>query len=205
MSMNLAAKRGRHAVARKRQVAEKRRLELAERGLAARVRRAAALRVRRCFINGDLGGGMVSVVLVRAATPFVVHAAVFLVDSFCLGIKDVAFYEDLESEDFALIVEAMREAGETTDVAPDYARKLLRDASAWAGSIGFRPPRDFEAVEGLFGEIRADACDVEFTFGHNGRPHYVPGPSESRAQVLKRYAQLIAAVGEDGFDFGEPD
>ena len=66
----------------------------------------------------------------------------------------------------------------------------MRDAAAWAASIGFAPHRDFLAVERLFGDVNCDASDATFLFGREGKPLYVPGPKESPAQIRHRIEQL---------------
>jgi hypothetical protein len=57
----------------------------------------------------------------------------------------------------------------------------------------------------LFGDVAADACDVEFQFGHEGRPFYVPGPTESATQIRRRIDRLRRRLGDDGFDIGLPE
>jgi len=64
------------------------------------------------------------------------------------------------------------------EVDPSYARKLLREAAAWAQSVGFPPHRDFAVVEQMFGDVDPAACDVEFRFGRDGRPINMLGPSD---------------------------
>lgn len=128
--------------------------------------------------------------------------ATFLLDAFCLGVKDVVFRQ-VEGSDFEEIVAAATADSPMMAVEPAYARKLLRDLLAYARSLGFKPPRDYKAAELLFGDISADACDVRFEFGCDGRPFYVPGPSETPGQVRQRLEQLRRSVGEDGFDFSE--
>jgi hypothetical protein len=54
----------------------------------------------------------------------------------------------------------------------------------------------------MFGDVAADACDVEFQFGCEGRPLYVPGPTESPTQIRRRIDRLRRHLGDDGFDFG---
>jgi hypothetical protein len=85
-------------------------------------------------------------------------------------------------------------------VDPSYARKLLRDVTAWSGSIGFSPHRNFAAVEPLFGDVNAEACDVDFRFGRDGKPLYTPGPFETPAQVRRRLEQLRMRLGDEGFE-----
>ena len=88
-------------------------------------------------------------------------------------------------------------------VDPSYARKLLRDAVAYARSLGLEPHADYAAIEPLFGDVAADACEVQFEFGFQGKPLYVPGPSESPTQIRRRVDHLRRRLGADGFDFGE--
>ena len=87
----------------------------------------------------------------------------------------------------------------------DHARKLLRDLRIWAESIGFSPAEDFEVVERLFGDVSPDSCDQTFQFGRDGKPFYVPGPSESPMQIRRRMEQIRARFGEQGVDLiGSP-
>ena len=71
----------------------------------------------------------------------------FLIDAFCLGIKDVMF-DSLEREAFEMYMDATDAGSPLVSADPSYARKLLRDLAAWSQSIGFAPHRDFAAVEG---------------------------------------------------------
>ena len=92
-------------------------------------------------------------------------------------------------------------ASALVSVDPGYARKLLRDLAAWSQSIGFAPHRDFAAVEPIFGDVSADASDAAFRFGCDGRPFYIPGPTESAALVRRRTEQLRKALGDGAFGF----
>jgi hypothetical protein len=183
----------------------RRRLELVESTIGAQACRAAETPIRLCALHGQIvdgavDGGIASVLLARGRTPAVVTTAVFLVDTFCLGIKDVIF-DELEADELAFLVESMAEAAPLTGVEPAYALKLLREAAAWGASIGFKPHREFVAAEQLFGDVRAEACDSAFSFGKDGKPFYAPGPTETRAQVRQRLAHLLARFGPEGFDY----
>jgi hypothetical protein len=80
---------------------------------------------------------------------------------------------------------------------------LLRDAAAYARSLGLEPHADFAAVEPIFGDVAADACKVQFEFGFQGKPLYVPGPTESPTQIRRRLDLLRRRLGADGFVFGD--
>jgi hypothetical protein len=179
MARNMALKRARKAQRRKQVVAQKRRTEILEASLPARVLRAAHAPIQHCFLTESVFDiGMGTLVLARGATLHHFAFSVFLIDTFCLGIKDVMF-ESVEGEVFEIYMDAMDAGSPIVSVDPSYARKLLRDLAAWSQSIGFAPHRDFAAVERMFGDVSADASDAVFRFGRDGKPVYIPGPNDT--------------------------
>jgi hypothetical protein len=205
MASNVAFKRTKRARQRKQAVARRRQLELVESAIGARARRAASAPIRLCALHGEVAagaveGGVASVILARGRTAEFATAAIFLVDTFCLGIKNVIF-RDLDSDELAFICERMSETAPLAAIEPAHARGFLREAAAWGASIGFKPHRDFVAAEQLFGDVSADACDTAFTFGQDGKPFYMTGPTETRARIRQRLAHLLARFGPDGFEY----
>jgi hypothetical protein len=195
---NMALKRARKAQKRKHVVAQKRRVEALEASLPAQVLRAADAPIRGCFVTEGLFEiGMGSLVLVRGVTRHHVAFSSFLIDVFCLGIKDVMF-ESVEGEVFEMYMEATNAGSPIVAVDPGYARKLLRDLAAWSQSIGFSPHGDFAAVEPIFGDVSMDLTDTVFRFGCDGKPVYIPGPSETASLIRRRTAQLQKYLGNDG-------
>ena len=200
MATNIAVKRARKAQRRKQVVAQKRRAEVLEASLPARVLRAAHAPIQHCFLTESVFDiGMGTLVLARGATPHHISLSSFLIDAFCLGIKDVMF-ESVESEVFEMYMDATNAGSPMVSVDPSYARKLLRDLAAWSQSIGFAPHRDFAAVERMFGDVSSDASDAVFRFGRDGKPFYIPGPSETAPLIRRRIEQLQKYLGDDGFE-----
>ena len=86
-----------------------------------------------------------SVVVLIRRTPGGRFALIaFLVDVFCLGVKEVLFnrYDAPEIEAF---IEAMDMTAPLRPVDPPHARKLLRDLVAWSRSLGIEPHADYAA------------------------------------------------------------
>jgi hypothetical protein len=198
---NMALKRARKAQKRKQVVAQKRRAEVLEASLPARVLRAARAPIQHCFLSESLFEiGIGTLVLARGATRIHLGFSSFLLDTFCLGIKDVMF-ESVDGEVFEDYMEMTEAESPMVDVDPAYARKLLRDLAAWSKSIGFAPHRDFAAVERMFGDVSADASEENFRFGRDGKPVYIPGPTDTGPLIQRRIAQLRNILGDDGFGF----
>ena len=201
MATNMALKRARKAQRRKQVVAQKRRAEVLEASLPARVLRAAQAPIQHCFLTESVFDiGMGTLILARGATRHHLALSSFLVDVFCLGIKDVMF-ESVESEVFEMFMEATDAGSPLVPVDPSDACKLLRDLAAWSQSIGFAPHRDFAAVERIFGDTSADASDAVFQFGSDGKPVYIPGPNDTAPLIQRRIEQLRKYLGDDGFGF----
>jgi hypothetical protein len=199
MAINIAQKRARKAQRRKQVVAQKRRAEELEASLPARVQRAAALPIQACFLTEALfDGGMGTLVLARGITPDRLALSSYLLDTYCLGIKDVTF-EVVGGEYFQFYMDVTDRMSPLVEVDPSYARKLLRDLAAWSRSLRFAPHRDFAIVERIFGDVNADASDTVFRFGRDGRPLYIPGPDDTAPVIRSRIEQLRKHLGDEGF------
>lgn len=127
--------------------------------------------------------------------------ALFLVDVWCLGIKDTyveidAFESDLRAFVEERLPEAMREP-----ISPACAKKLIDGALAYAERLGFAPHRDFRKARRVLSGLDATQCPTPFTYGRDGRPCYVRGPHDSAERVERILAILEARLGPDGFDY----
>ena len=206
MASNLAARRAAKANRRKAVVAGKRKVELMSGSLAAQVSAAASQPIRACLISeGWMETGMGSLFLARGVSNSGPAFGMFLLDTYCLGIKDVAF-RSMSAHQWAAFLDASEYAMPLSPIDPAFSRKLLRDLAAWSASMGFAPHPDFATVERLSGTVSADTCTTEFQFGREGRPFYIQGPSDTPAQARQRLAQVSRATGGSGkFLLVEPD
>ena len=193
------------AVRRKKLLAERRRLEAADaRGSVVQdVRRTRTAPLHSCLVQrGIFESGFGMVLLTRKIGVGKFGLAAFLVDAFCLGVKD-AFFRETEEAKINSFVESFETTTPFEAADLSYARKLLHEAVAYARSLGLEPHADYAAVEPFFGDVAADAGDVQFQFGYHGKPLYVPGPTESPTQIRRRVDRLRRQLGVDGFVFAE--
>jgi hypothetical protein len=187
---------------RKKLLAERRKAAGGERsyGLAAEIRRAAAAPIRDCLLHDEiLERGNGTLILTRRTGAHQVACAAFMLDTFCVGVKDTAFHLADETE-IELIIDEFGQAAPFTPVDPAYARKLLHDLVAYARSLGLEPAADYTVLERMFGDVAAESCETSFEFGKAGRPVYIPGPLDSPTQMRRRIEKLRRTLGDDGFD-----
>lgn len=203
MSHRHAQRRAAKAARRKKLLAERRKVAMAEKQLprVERMRRMAAAPIHSCLVSGALfDGGNGNLVLVRRAADGRMAMAAFMLDVYCVGVKDVIFRmsDALEIEP---IIAALGNVQPLIAVDPACARKLLRDLVAWSRSIGLAPHPDYAGTELLFGDVSTDGCAESFSFGKDGKPFLIGGPLDTPARIRQRIDALRRKVGEDGFDY----
>ncbi len=192
----LAAK----AARRKAIVTDKKKLGLSAVGLAGRVRLAAKNPIAICVIPSVLfETGIGHVVLARELPSGLLGCGFFLIDPFCLGVKD-AFYIEMDEDELQSRLDAQDDPQKFVHVPPEHARKLVRDAVAYAAGLGLAPAKDTATIEMIFGNVDANAYTKEFIFGKDGKPFYVTGPLDTRARIRAVTRILQDRFGTGGWD-----
>ena len=148
--------------------------------------------------------GMASAMLTRRGPHDQMATVIFLVDAYFLGVKDVAIFVGPEGE-WLQRVNLQQERGmRLEDVAPESLRKFVEGAVAFAKSFGISPHRDYAHALPIFGNIDASQCLVEFTYGRDGKPLFIPGPYDSPERIQQIMSLLGKNVDGDNFEYAIP-
>lgn len=165
----------------------------------------AALPIHDCLVtDGLFQSGIGSIIWSRRLADGRLAVAAFLVDVFCLGVKNALFKvmpEDAYREAFLGDLIAAHGDQAYLHISPACVRKLIEGAVAYADSLGFAAHRDYRDARGIFGAIAIGECPNTFQFGQNGKPFYVRGPNESLPQARKIVERLHRRCGEGGFEY----
>lgn len=125
----------------------------------------------------------------------------FLVDLWCLGVKDAFLYDDdTEAALRELLAERLPEEFRER-FHPACAKKMIDGAIAYAERLGFAPHRDYRKARRALSGLDATDCPETFTFGRDGQPCFVEGPHDTPDRTQRVLAMLEARCGADGFDF----
>lgn len=159
-------------------------------------------RPTEAYVSSNLfEAGIGHVAVARFRSSGEVEVGVFLLDTFCLGVKD-AFYTCVGSVEYdSSVLERIIPAANRKPLDPPSARKLVEGAAAYAQSLGLAPHPDYKQGCRVFGGIKSSDSTATFTFGRNGKPFYVQGPHDSFTKCLRIMTLLRARCGTDGFDF----
>jgi hypothetical protein len=139
--------------------------------------------------------GIALVLVARAGRADRVSVCGYLVDTFCLGVKNVIGPELMRRRELPSFRRRYFMAFPAPGLAAplELARHLVHGAVAFAVGVGFDPHPDYAAARGHLGEL-VEPCAI--TFGRNGRPLYVPGPYDDAPAVA---GTLRKIMGPDGF------
>ena len=142
--------------------------------------------------------GMGPVVISRDLPSGEIAMGVFLVDAYCLGVKN-AFLTICSRFEYDEGLEKMNANSGLTRTDPPSARKLLEEAVEYAQDLGFKPQRDYRDAKIILGDIVADESLEEFTFEKDGKPLYISGPDDSQQRISHILTTLENRCGKDGF------
>lgn len=162
---------------------------------------AAHWPVRECLVPESLFElGIGNIVVSRTLPSGEIATAVFLLDVFCLGVKD-AYFEVLSLGEYEFAVSRVEDRATLRRVLPSYARKLIEGAVQYAEGFCLRPHPDYHVAKRIFGDVDPTTCSQDFEYGREGKPFYVVGPNDTRARSRQILALLERAYGPDGFHF----
>jgi hypothetical protein len=155
-------------------------------GLAARIERESTAPILHCFATPTLSvNGMGEVLISRQLSHGNVAFVDFLVDVYCLGVKDVIVGIAPEANYRKNLYEKMLARSTLIRMKPECARKLVEGAVQYALDLGLPPHADYRIGRRIFGDISAEACSEEFTYGKDGKPLFIAGPHDDAAKCQR--------------------
>ena len=148
-------------------------------------------------VPDGIGHGIVSVLVAREHRREKVSVTGYLVDVYCLGVKDVVGPKVMDDADLRAYARTyFRVYGAPALAAPiEMARELVWGAVAYARNLGFEPDPGFEQVAGHLGLSEPTGV---VRFGRHGKPYFVQGVRDNATRILRT---LERSVGEGNFHF----
>lgn len=169
-------------------------------GLAERLKAAARHPVLHCRVTSSIWDeGIGQVFLSRELPNGSVAYASFLVDRYCLGVKDA--FADISGRFTYDSRFQTKNQHMYQSLVPEAARKLVEGAVEFARGLGLSPHPDYQKARFLFGDIDAQACSETFEYGKDGKPYFMSGPNDTPARCREILHNLHFHCGPDGFLF----
>lgn len=170
-------------------------------GAGRQITLATSSPIHECLMAEELfATGMGTVIVSRSLPNGDIGASYFLLDVYCLGVKN-AYFLALGRDDYEYRLSMISQNETLVPIHPTCARKLVEGAEAYARELGFGPHPDYQLAKRIFADIDAAACPTSFTFGKDGKPFFIVGPNDSPKKVKKILDTLTKRCGPDGFHY----
>jgi hypothetical protein len=171
-------------------------------GLPDRLSAAAKYPILHCWATADIWEkGLGWVCLSRVLPNGSVAYSVFLVDRYCLGVKNAMAQVTSRFDYDTRVARKMHFTFKSKDLHPAAARKLVEGAVEYAGALGLHPHADYHKAKLLFGDIDASECTETFEFGKDGKPFFISGPNDTPERCHQILEKLVESCGRDGFHY----
>ena len=162
--------------------------------------RMRSLPIGKCYISDTLlnDGGMCHVVVTRQHTGGRVSMALFMVDQFCVGVKESFYRLRLEPYELDEMLDASGEAFSFRECSYDEAHNRIYGAIAFAEEGGIKPDNSFLLTQYFLEDDTNDVPLIEFEYGKNGKHFLV---CDSQLEASKYLPALRKTLGDDGFTY----
>jgi hypothetical protein len=143
----------------------------------------------------DPGMAIVTVTRSPGFNRFIV--CTYLVDYWCLGVKDASGPRKYNRSEYERITALYYDSfiGGSQKISLTQAQALVWGAVEYAEKLGLKPHHDFGKAKELLGEWDGE---LKIEFGKNGKPFYTSGPYDNSASIINT---LNKSVGEGNYEY----
>lgn len=159
--------------------------------------KARTLEIGPCYVSNDIelvGEG--HVIVSRKHTGGRVSMAVYLIDIWCVGVKDSFYRLRMEDYEFNELVGAYNFG--LRECSYDEAHNWVYGAVAFAEEAGIEPNKSFKITQYMLEEDDDNIPLIEYEYGKNGKHTLV---AHSRLEASRYLPLLEKNLGKGNFDY----
>jgi len=170
------------------------------------------LPIEACLITEDWQNtGICNVIIARRHKKGNLTIGLYLVDIYCLGLKDTSYRFGISTDEFDYF---KKSGGGMIECDYALAHNIIYGGIAFAGDYEFKPHKDFAVTQFILEEDTEDVELIDIDFGLNGLPCFMRGPYDDNVKVRNIEANLARIAGPgnykildvpDDFVFDEED
>jgi len=156
-----------------------------------------ACRISANWQKDDLG--LVQILVARQQPDGNICFGVYLVDKFCLGLKNTFANTGFSRTRYENEVHNRLFPEAETEACPvELAHQMIYASIEYAAQFGFTPEKDFALSQYLLAPRGELEEPYQLTFGRDGKPFFVSGPRDNAARIVK---QLEKTAGPGNYDY----
>jgi hypothetical protein len=167
------------------------------------LRQARNFSLYECLISDNWNkkdtGGLIQVLVARQQPEGDICFGVYLIDTYCLGLKNTFAKTDFSRSQYINDVRnRIFRAGKPVECSIELAHQMIYQSMEYAAQFGFEPERDYALSQYLL-EPRGELNEpYTLTFGKDGKPFFISGPHDNVGRILR---QLDKTAGPGNYDY----
>lgn len=159
--------------------------------------KARTLEIGTCYVSDDLETmGEGHIIVSRKHTGGRVSMAVYLVDIWCVGVKDTFYRLRLEDYEFKELIDTYRLG--LHECSYDEAHNWIYGAIAFAEEAGIEPDKSFKITQYMLEEDDDNIPLIEYEYGKDGKHTLV---AHSRLEASRYLPLLEKNLGTGNYDY----
>ncbi len=161
--------------------------------------KARNLPIGKCYIAPPdwQESGMAHIIITRVRPNGNLVLCSFLVDTFCLGVKDANYHENITPEKVQDYLYKCKIGMGLEEISYNEAHNIIYGAIAFAEEGGIKPTKDFDPAGYILEEDTDDIPLIEYEFGKNGKHFLIVHPDRKDMP----YFHILKKNLGDNFDF----
>lgn len=157
--------------------------------------KARLLPIDKCYINSDWKDkGLAQIVVTRKKANGNYVVGVYLVDTFCMGVKDTFCRHDMSEDEILQMNDKISSGFGLEEIPYVEAHNLIYGGIAFAEDADIPPHKDFALSKYVLEEDTDDIPLIEYEYGKDGKYFLVVGPNSRDRLYLDR---LFKKFGDD--------
>ncbi len=159
--------------------------------------RARTLVIGKCYVSEDIEkAGEGHVIVSRRHTGGKVSVAFYLVDIWCVGVKDSYYRLRMEDYEFEEMIEEYRLG--IRECSYEEAHNRIYGAIAFAEEAGIAPDKSFNVTKYMLEEDTDDIPLIEYEYGREGKHTLI---TRNNLEASRYLPLLKKNLGEGNYDF----
>jgi hypothetical protein len=168
--------------------------------------KARMLPIYECLVNAEWQvGGIATIIIARCHINGNITACFYMVDLFCLGVKDTYYRFNISKDEYQ---DAVSLSSEMAPIPISYAlaHNIIYSAIEFAEEYGFKPHKNFTSTTRFMLEEDSEAIElIEIECGKDGKPLYVSSEDDSEQKINSIIRQLEKTAGIGNFEYISDD
>jgi hypothetical protein len=169
----------------------------------ALLRKAREFPIVECHISrawkSQDSGGLVQVAVVRKQPDGAVAVGTFLLDVYCLGLKNTIADAGLPMSVFReKILAVLHDQTPMEKCPPELAHQIIYQAIDYAAKFEFKPQKDWKFSQLVLEKRGTFKEDYDLKFGKDGKPFFIQGPYDKAEAIVR---QLERTAGSGNYDY----